>query len=292
MARSSLLHPFVLPAAVLLLFVVACAPASQPAGVAAPPASTHAHAVAPATAASSPAPIEHAASAQTRGAFGSGQPVTVTLHVHDAAGAAMGPERFQTVHEQKLHVLIVDPSLGDYHHVHPEALARAGDWRFEFRPGHDRPYHLWLDATPVGGKQHYALVTINAAGTMAPVQRRLATQARVGDIAATLSFDTPPRAGEMAAARVVLTRAGRPLRALEPVMGAYAHVVGISEDWQTIAHVHPLGAGPRAPGERGGPELRFHLEPARAGYLALFVQLRVAGRDVFLPFGIEVAPGA
>ena len=95
----------------------------------------------------------------------------------------------------------------------------------------------------------------------------------------------------MASGRVELTRDGKPMTALEPVMGTYGHIVGIAQDWQHVAHVHPMGAEPHAPGDRGGPTLRFHLEPAQAGFLALHVQVRVDGKDVYLPFGIEVQPG-
>jgi hypothetical protein len=276
--------PFPLLPALLL---AACAPA-PPATTTAPaaPAHTHEHAAAAAPAAA----IEHAASASALGAFGRGTPVTVTVHVHDDAGAPMGPDQFQTVHEQKLHVLVVDPSLSDYSHVHPQYLGN-GDWRFSFLPRFDRPYRLWLDATPVGGRQHYAMATINEAGERVPAHKLLASRARIGELDATLSFDAPPRAGEMAAARIDLSQRGKPFAALEPVMGAYAHIVGIGEDWTSIAHVHPLGAGPHAPGDRGGPTLRFHLEPSKPGYLALWAQLRVDGKDVFVPFGIEVQPG-
>jgi hypothetical protein len=271
----------------LPLLLTACSPpAPAPASVPA----AHVHAQAQDATRAAKAPIEHEATADTQGSFGDGKPVSVSLHVHDAAGAPMGPDQFQTVHEQKLHVLVVDPSLSDYRHVHPEYLGN-GEWRFSFLPRFDRPYRLWLDATPVGGSQHYAMVTINQAGERVPAHKLLASRARMGDLEATLSFDTPPRAGEMAAARIDLSRDGKPFAALEPVMGAYAHIVGIGEDWASIAHVHPLGAGPHAPGDRGGPQLRFHLEPARPGYLALWAQLRVDGKDVFIPFGIEVQPG-
>ena len=231
------------------------------------------------------------ASAQVQGSFAAGTPVTVTLHFHDGRGAGIGPAQLQVVHEQKLHVLIVDPSLADYSHVHPTPLATAGDWQFSFTPRHDRPYRLWLDATPVGGRQGYTMLTVNAAAAPVPVLRRLALQAQAGEVSATLSFDTPPRAGAMASGRIELSRGGRPMTALEPLMGAYAHIVGIGQDWQSIAHVHPMGAQPHAPGDRGGPTLRFHLEPARPGFLALHVQVRVEGQDLYLPFGIEVQPG-
>lgn len=267
----------------LLLLLAACAPT--------PPAASdaHPHARIQDAAPAAKAPIEQAATADAAGTFGDGKPVTVTLHVHDATGAPMGPDQFQTVHEQKLHVLVVDPSLSDYSHVHPQSLGN-GQWRFSFLPRFDRPYRLWLDATPVGGRQHYAMVTINESGKRVPAQKRLSTHEHMGGLEATLSFDAPPRAGEMTAARIDLSRGGKPFAALEPVMGAYAHIVGIGEDWRSIAHVHPLGAGPHAPGDRGGPQLRFHLEPAQAGYLALWTQLRVDGKDVFIPFGIEAQP--
>jgi len=213
----------------------------------------------------------------------------VTLPVRDEAGAAMGPEDFQLVHEHKLHVLIVDPSLVDYSHVHPEPLATPGDWRFQFTPTHDRPYRLWLDATPVGGKQRYSMVTVNGEAPTAPVERRIASEASVGDVVAKLSFDAAPRAAAMASGRIELSRGGKPLTSLEPVMGAYAHIVGIGEDWESIAHVHPMGPEPHAPGDRGGPTLSFHLEPKHAGYLKLHVQVRVDGRQLYLPFGIDVA---
>jgi hypothetical protein len=246
----------------------------------------------PAAAAAAPplvGPVRQGTLADVQGSFGNGAPVTVTLHVRDDAGAAMGPEDFQVVHEHKLHVLIVDPSLADYSHVHPEPLAASGDWRFQFTPAHDRPYRLWLDATPVGGRQRYTMVTINGQAPTVPVARRIASEATAAGVVAKLSFDTPPRAGAMASGRIELSRGGKPLTALEPVMGAYAHIVGIGEDWQSIAHVHPMGAEPHAANDRGGPLLRFHLEPRQAGYLALHLQIKVDGRELYLPFGIEVA---
>lgn len=72
-------------------------------------------------------------------------------------------------------------------------------------------------------------------------------------------------------------------------MGAYSHIVGIAEDWRTIAHVHPMGTEPKAASDRGGPTIDFHLEPRRAGFLKLFAQIQVDGHDVFLPFGLTVS---
>ena len=35
--------------------------------------------------------------------------------------------------------------------------------------------------------------------------------------------------------------------------------------------------------------LDFHIEPTKPGFLKLFAQVRVDGRDIFLPFGVDVA---
>src|SRR5690606_33685824 len=43
--------------------------------------------------------------------------VTFTLKTH--AGKAIGPADLLNVHTELLHLMIVDPQLMDYHHVHP-----------------------------------------------------------------------------------------------------------------------------------------------------------------------------
>lgn len=231
------------------------------------------------------------ATAQVAGEFGTDRPVQVTLQVVDMmSGQPMAAEAFEVAHTERMHVLVLDPSLTDYSHVHAAPGTRPGEWTFAFTPKFNRPYRLWLDVKPVGGVQAFVPLLVNANGTPAPAERTLAQTATVDGLSATLSFDAPLRVGSAAMGHVQITRNGRPFAALEPVMGAYAHIVGVSDDWSTVAHVHPMGAEPRAPTERGGPAVDFHLEPQRAGFLKLFAQIRVDGRDVFLPFGVEVAP--
>lgn len=231
------------------------------------------------------------AKAETSGTFGSGKPVTVALHVTDMmSGKPMGPDAFVVAHTEKMHVPAVDPSLTDYSHSHAVPTAVPGDWSFEFTPKFNRAYHLWLDVTPVGGAQQFVLVTVNGNGASAPVAKNMSLAASVGDISATLSFDPPLVAGQAALGHLQIKRNGKPFAALEPVMGAYAHLVGIAEDWTSISHVHPMGTEPTSASDRGGPAIDFHIEPTRAGFLKLFAQIKVDGKDVFLPFGLDVAP--
>lgn len=232
-----------------------------------------------------------AATADVAGAFGSGQPVSVTLHIRDiVSGKPMRSADFELAHTKTIHALGVDPSLTDYSHSHPQPAKKPGDWTYAFIPKYNRTYHIWLDVKPIGGEQQYVMFTLNEHAATAPVDKTLSLSAAAGNLTATLLFDAPLVAGQAVTGRLTIRRDGKPFAALEPVMGAYGHIVGISEDWQTIAHVHPMGAEPSKENDRGGPVIDFHLEPMHAGFLKLFAQIQVDGRDVFLPFGVSVGP--
>ena len=230
------------------------------------------------------------ATAKVAGVFGSWHPVTVTLYVSDSVnGKPLGPDAFDLAHTKEVHVLAVDSSLSDYSHSHPQPMAPAGIWTYTFIPKFNRAYRVWLDVTPVGGAQQYVMLTLNVGGASVPVDKKMSLTASVGNVVATLAFDTSLVAGQAAMGHLSIQRDGKPFAALEPVMGAYGHIVGISEDWTTIAHIHPMGTEPTRESDRGGPTIDFHLEPKHAGFLKIFAQIQVDGHDVFLPFGVTVA---
>ena len=71
-------------------------------------------------------------------------------------------------------------------------------------------------------------------------------------------------------------------------MGAFAHIVAFYDDFATVAHVHPMGEEPKSEDQRGGPELSFHLEPEKAGFLKIYVQVKRGGKDIFIPMGVSI----
>ena len=92
-------------------------------------------------------------------------------------------------------------------------------------------------------------------------------------------------------ARIRVTGAGgQGFTGLEPVMGAFAHLVGFHEDQATVLHLHPIESRPPSPGERGGPELTFRFFVETPGYYRLFLQVQIGGRSRFVPFGVTVEP--
>ena len=82
---------------------------------------------------------------------------------------------------------------------------------------------------------------------------------------------------------------GAPLDSLEPLMGAYAHLVGFSADGTTMVHGHPEGAEPKDATARGGPALAFELHPSVAGPHRVFVQVKIGGKVITAPFTLVVA---
>jgi hypothetical protein len=206
-------------------------------------------------------------------------------------GEPLTMDQLKTVHTRKLHALIVDPTLTDYQHVHPRAIGAAGEYNLHFTPKTDRPYLLWIDMTPKGGQQLYLHTVLPGDNNETPMIDRTETrEVTLRGYHFTLSFDGPVTAGEAVMGHVNVTAAatGEPVTALQPVMGAFAHVVGIYDDDETITHVHPMGMEPTNDSQRGGPELDFHLEPKYSGFIKLFAQVRIGGKDYFAPFGVRV----
>ena len=85
---------------------------------------------------------------------------------------------------------------------------------------------------------------------------------------------------------------GREFSKLEPVMGAFAHMVAFPVDLAAVTHVHPMGMEPKTAQERGGPHLSFHVEGDKPGFHKFFLQTQIDGKEKFAAFGLNVEPAA
>lgn len=193
-------------------------------------------------------------------------------------------------HTMKVHLLIVDPSLSDYHHEHPVETA-PGAWSFTFTPRAGGEYVVFADLVPLASKaQEYARGTVKVAGTPRALEQKISTSATVDGHRYDLAIEggkIPLSTGAMVKVSVKKPD-GTPAKNLEPVMGAFAHGVGFTPDLKTVLHVHPLGEEPTSDSQRGGSELSFHIAPAAAGFYKFYVQVRIDGKDRFAGFGINV----
>ena len=221
-----------------------------------------------------------------------GEPATFTLSLVTRDGKPITLADLQVAHTEKIHLLIVDPSLTDYHHEHPKPGSVPGTYTFAITPNKAGEYKVFADLLPVAtNRQEYAMTRFVVAGTSAPVEKVTNRKTTVAGYTFELKFEEePPAAGHPHKAWLTVTGPdGKPFAKLEPVMGAFAHLVGFGEDRAEIAHVHPLGQEPGTAAERGGPTLEFQTNFAAGGYQKLFAQVQIDGKTVFAPFGIEVA---
>ena len=194
-------------------------------------------------------------------------------------------------HSKKIHLLIVDQSLIDYHHEHPQPTDTPGDYVFEFTPTKPGAYYVWADLRPLPlGLQEYDKTLIAGTGESEPVtgkNTRLVAESE--GLHFELSLEKGEiKAGEVTNASLRVTRDGKGFTQLEPVMNAFAHLVGFHEDGETVLHMHPIGAPIVNESARGGPVLEFKIFATKPGFTRFFAQVQIDGRQVFAPFDVQV----
>jgi hypothetical protein len=247
----------------------------------------------PVVAAKSPVAMTVAmASAPTAGRRASG-----TLTLRTSGGKPIGPQDLLVVHTKLLHLLIADPSLTDYQHVHPEPGAAAGEWTFSFSPRFGGTYRLFADFTPVAtGRGLYASADVEVAGPPAGAPPEgsargdvLGLVARGGYRYELRAASLPIRVRQPADLTLHVVAANGGAVPLQPIMGAFAHLVAFDAARSGFAHLHPAQADPLAAPDRVHPELKFKLTIPTAGRYVIWAQLNLATEEVFIPFWFDVA---
>jgi hypothetical protein len=224
-----------------------------------------------------------------------GEAVSATLTLQSRIEQPIQVFELREVHTKKIHLLIIDESLTDYHHEHPVPGDKPGEYRFTFTPRKPGPYRAWADVQPLlTGVQEYAMTDMPApdGAPGGALEKTFARRGELEGLRYELTLGSEPiRAGEPAEAHVrILGAKGKPFAALEPLMGAFAHLVGFHEDHKTILHMHPIESRRLEPDDRGGPDLTFRIYTDTPGYYRLFLQVQIGGVSKFVPFGVEVVP--
>ncbi len=225
-----------------------------------------------------------------------GRKAKIKVQIKKGDGSPVLPADLLVMHTERIHLLIVDPTLGDYHHEHPSVTDTPGEYTFAFTPKLSAPYRIFADLVPTAnGVQEYPFTDLPGAekgGTVVPTGDRL--EAVAEGLRFQLALDragASPRAGEVRLITInVSDAAGKPVTQLAPVMNAFAHLVGFYEDYRTVLHLHPEGGEITKAELRGGPVMNFRFYAPRAGQLRLYCQVFHEGRMIFAPFDVNVAP--
>ena len=225
-----------------------------------------------------------------------GQALSVTVHLEKRDGKPVGYGDLLLMHTEFIHLLIEEPGLSDYHHEHPKATAVPGDFRFTFTPRKPGPYRIWADLVPAStGIQELPFADLPGPSAERPQDTVDRYASQTGGYQFSLLFSggnhVPVKVGQTRGMTITVSKMeGTPVQSLQPVMNAFAHLVGFYEDYRTVVHLHPGGGEITNPELRGGPSLGFMFFPPKAGFIRLYCQVLIDGEMIFAPFNVNVVP--
>jgi hypothetical protein len=228
----------------------------------------------------------------TAGPAAAGQTVQAVLTLKTYSNKPLGPDDLETAHAKKLHLLIIDPSLTDYQHVHPVPAGPPGAWAFTFTPRAGGNYRFFADFVPVAtGLGLYAWADMPVAGVKAaavpPAQDNWVSE-RDGYRFTITPDKLPIRANKLANLKFAVEHIGGGPVPLEVIMNAFAHLVAFDDQRSGFAHMHPQEYDITKPPDAVHPVLTFKLMLPRAGRYVIWSQVQIAGREIFAPFWFEV----
>ncbi|HEY1848962.1 MAG TPA: hypothetical protein VGG37_07140 [Opitutaceae bacterium] len=222
-----------------------------------------------------------------------GRAATAVLRLTTFSGKAIAPEDLEVVQTKRIHLLITDPSLGDYQHVHPVPGARPGDWDFSFTPRYGGAYRIFADFTPVATDRGlYSEAEIQVAGAPSAVAAgsqpsswtAVSGAYRFGLAPAVL----PVRAGVPETLTLAISRSGGGPVPLQPVMDAFAHLVAFDTGRTGFAHIHPDQKDVSRAPDPEKPTFTFRVKIPSAGRYVIWSQVNLGGTETFVPFWFDV----
>ncbi len=215
-----------------------------------------------------------------------------TLNFTTKAGKPIAAKDLAIIHTRRLHLFAVDPSLGDYQHLHPDEDMTGGDFNFRFTPQHGGTYRLYAEMVPKASRS--ALITaldLEVSGPPAPA--RQSAPSPLVAVQDGLRFELmPPPAGlrrgvdNELSLRLSHTQASPTPVPLEKIMGAYCHLAAFDASAKGFAHLHPLDKGINV--DTAQPRFGFAFNTSLSGDYRVWAQLQIAGREVFVPFDLKV----
>jgi len=200
---------------------------------------------------------------------------------------AFGIRHFEFVHERPIHFLIVSADLADFDHIHP-VLVPGDGYEVAHTFAHGGAYRLWADFSLPGEAPRVESwdVIVDGPARTEPVPAETSLHAElIAHKALKTGEDIP----------ITLKLSGADEK-LEPYLGAWAHVIIVSEDLSSFTHAHPIDAAPTATHTHIlGPtpsEVNIVTSFPRPGLYKLWAQFQQSGQVVTLPFVLQVEPGA
>ncbi len=189
---------------------------------------------------------------------------------------------FEVVHEKLFHLFLVDEELQHFEHVHPEARP-DGSFHLDTVLPRTGIYRMLCDFYPKGGTPQFVPKTLTTAGYSKPLRKpdlKPDLARKQGEnLSVGLSLEPPnPIAGQ----KTLMFFTVDPASGLEPLLGAWGHLLAVSDDRIDMIHEHPAIAD-------GGPVIQFNVIFPREAAYRVWVQFQRAGKVNTVAFTVPVA---
>ncbi len=210
-----------------------------------------------------------------------GRPERLRFRVLDGDGAALR-SGYQVEAQRRLHLIVVRRDLTGYQHLHP-VMAADGTWSVPLTVAQPGAYRVFADFQR-SCEKHVLAADLLAPGEFQPQALPAPAATAHSDGYAVHLEHAALRAGREAPLHFTVTRGGRPVRDLQPYLGARGHLVALRQGDLAYLHVHPETHDDAA------GAIPFAADFASAGSYRLFLQFRSGGIVHTAAFTVRVAP--
>lgn len=217
-----------------------------------------------------------------------GVPTKFTFTVHHPVSGAQAKD-FAVMHDKLFHLFVISRDLEEFAHIHPQQHL-DGSFTIQHtlpKPGH---YQLFADFLPLGGGAQITGVPIATAGVDTDLISARANLTPDPTFAKVVDGVKVEAINERATIlggeevdfifRYTDAETGTPITDLERYLGAFGHLVILSEDMTDYVHAHPreeASPDPSAP-QTGGPEVLYDALLPKAGRYRAWLQFQRHGK--------------
>ncbi len=238
---------------------------------------------------SSTNPLFHAAVRTVPAQVRAGSPARLSFAIHGPDGKSV--TALEVVHEKPMHLLIVSHDLAEFYHIHPQ-LTPAGTFDVMHVFPNGGSYRMFVDYTPRDGGGVVDWHDLRVEGPARPTVRLVADARPVkiaGPFRVTFSSDQPLVAGKDLRLRFRIEEAktGAPVNNLQRYLGAWAHIMLVSEDLKDFIHAHPMEFG--TPDGPSPPVIEVATGFRHPGLYKLWIQIQRNSVVTPVPFVFLVA---
>ena len=193
---------------------------------------------------------------------------------------------FEKTHDKLAHFIVVSEDLNSFQHLHPDIIG-PGKMSVSVAFPQTGKYTLFLQvSTPEQGEQTLRTQLAIGKGSSPKVSLMPDSDKPKQLNGRTFQLQNLPTiAGKAAMFNLVIEKNGKPVKGIQPYLGAGGHVVVLSQDSEHFLHVHPMTKSVN--GLYNSP-IAFHTEIEEPGLYKLWGQVLLDNTVVTVPFVFEV----